>query len=212
MPSVLPPSVPDTALGLSSSELHTFRTHQPIALGGPGAASSRPSVAGSASTRGRGTSRSSVASSSRAGSAASSAGGGQGRLMLDAGSLSVLGSYFERLMGRIQERVDYLTAQTSRATTAQSRSVASSIAAADAEIARFKDILRQIDDLETEFDKVKHIRDIVKAYRARVEGVLGNAKTSDTINIPVSSQSDAPPGNHTGSKSAALQSKRSNSL
>ena len=64
-----------------------------------------------------------------------------------------------------------LTAQTSRATTAQSRSAASSIAAADAEIARFKEILRQIDDLETEFDKVRHIRDIVKGYRARVEGV-----------------------------------------
>lgn len=29
--------------------------------------------------------------------------------MLDAGSLSVLGSYFERLMGRIQERVDYVS-------------------------------------------------------------------------------------------------------
>ena len=109
MPSVLPPSVPDTALGLTASELHTFRTHQSIALGGPGAGSSRASVAASTSTRGRGTSRSSVASSSRGGSAASSAAGGAGRLMLDAGSLSVLGSYFERLMGRIQERVDYVS-------------------------------------------------------------------------------------------------------
>lgn len=53
----------------------------------------------------------------------------------------------------------------------QSRNAANSIAAADAEIARFKDIMRQIDDLETEFDKVRHIRDIVKGYRARVEGV-----------------------------------------
>jgi hypothetical protein len=108
MPSVLPPSVPDTALGLTPSELVTFRQHQTIALGG-GVASSRASVAGSTSTRGRGASRSSVASSSRAGSAASSAGGGGGRLMLDAGSLSVLGAYFERLMGRIQERVDYVS-------------------------------------------------------------------------------------------------------
>ena len=64
-----------------------------------------------------------------------------------------------------------LTAQTTYATAAQSRSAASSIAAADAEIARFRDILRQIDELETEFDKVRHIRDIVKTYRARVEGV-----------------------------------------
>ena len=104
MPSVLPPSVPDTSLGLTNAELHTFRQHQSIAL--QGVSSSRASVA---STRGRGTSRSSIASSSRAGSAASSATGGNGRLMLDAGSLSVLGSYFERLMGRIQERVNYVS-------------------------------------------------------------------------------------------------------
>ena len=48
---------------------------------------------------------------------------------------------------------------------------ANSIANADAEIARFKEIMRQIDELEMEFDKVRHIRDIVKAYRGRVEGI-----------------------------------------
>jgi hypothetical protein len=91
--------------------------------------------------------------------------------MLDAGSLSVLGAYFDRLMGRIQERVDYLTLQTTQASTAQSRGAANTMASADSEIARFKDILRQIDELETEFDKVRHIRDIVKAFRGRVEGL-----------------------------------------
>ena len=64
-----------------------------------------------------------------------------------------------------------LTAQTQRSTIHQSSRAQSSIAAADAEIARFRDILRQIDDLETEFDKVRHIRDIVKGFRARVEGL-----------------------------------------
>ena len=64
-----------------------------------------------------------------------------------------------------------LTTQTTLSSTAQSRSAANTIAGADAEIARFKDILRQIDELETEFDKVRHIRDIVKGFRARVEGV-----------------------------------------
>lgn len=48
---------------------------------------------------------------------------------------------------------------------------ANTIANADAEIARFKEIMRQIDELEMEFDKVRHIRDIVKAYRSRVEGI-----------------------------------------
>lgn len=45
------------------------------------------------------------------------------------------------------------------------------MAIADAEIARFRSILQQIDELEVEFDKVRHIRDIVKGFRARVEGL-----------------------------------------
>ncbi|MCJ1397273.1 hypothetical protein MMC11_000465 [Xylographa trunciseda] len=178
MPSPLPPSVPDTQLGLSNAEIHLLRQHQAIALApAPSYASSTVSSAqrygsssSSAAGRGRGSVRSSAASS-RAGSAGSAA--AQGRLVLDAGSLSVLGAHFERVMGRIQERVDYLTAQTTMSTTSQSRSAASTIANADAEIARFRDILRQIDELEMEFDKVRHIRDIVKGFRARVEGIGG---------------------------------------
>lgn len=65
-----------------------------------------------------------------------------------------------------------LTTQTQISTMAQSsRASAGAIAAADAEIARFRDILRQIDELEVEFDKVRHIRDIVKGFRVRVEGL-----------------------------------------
>lgn len=45
------------------------------------------------------------------------------------------------------------------------------MAAADAEIARFREILRQVDEMEVELDKVRHIRDIVKGYRSRVEGL-----------------------------------------
>lgn len=40
---------------------------------------------------------------------------------------------------------------------------------ADAEIARFRAILQQIDELEMEFDKIKRIREIVRGFRARVE-------------------------------------------
>lgn len=66
-----------------------------------------------------------------------------------------------------------LSAQTTTSTISQSRSAATTMAGADAEIARFKDIMRQIDELEMEFDKVRHIRDIVKGFRARVEGLGG---------------------------------------
>lgn len=40
---------------------------------------------------------------------------------------------------------------------------------ADNEIARFRHILQQIDELEMEFDKIKRIREIVRGFRARVE-------------------------------------------
>ena len=97
----LPTSIPDTQLGLNQSEIHILRQHQQIAL------QSNP-YAHNTATRGRGHGRSSV-STSRATSAASS---GQGRLMLDPGSLALLGQHFERLMGAIQNRVEHVKAQT----------------------------------------------------------------------------------------------------
>jgi len=95
MTSVLPSSIPDSQLGLSQSEIHILRQHQQIAL------NPNP-YAHSTVSRGRGHARTS-ASTSRAASAASS---GQGRLVLDPGSLAVLGQHFERLMSAIQNRVE----------------------------------------------------------------------------------------------------------
>ena len=40
---------------------------------------------------------------------------------------------------------------------------------ADAEIARFRALLREIDELQVEFDKVRRIGEIVKGFRARVQ-------------------------------------------
>lgn len=57
-------------------------------------------------SRGRGHARASATTSRAASSAASSAAAGGGRLVLDAGSLTVLGQHFERLMGAIQTRVE----------------------------------------------------------------------------------------------------------
>ena len=107
-----PTAVADTQLGLPPGELALLRQHHNLAMGAGAVAAARgPSSHysySSASTRGRGTARSSTVSS-RAASAASSAGGQGQRLMLDAGSLSVLGAYFDRLMGRIQDRMDYVS-------------------------------------------------------------------------------------------------------
>ncbi|USP81255.1 hypothetical protein yc1106_08529 [Curvularia clavata] len=91
--------------------------------------------------------------SSRAASHASS----QGRLLLDPSSLQALSAHFDRLMYSIQQRWQYYD----RAGNAMQM--------ADAEIARFRAILREIDELQVEFDKVRRIGEIVKSFKARVD-------------------------------------------
>jgi hypothetical protein len=64
-----------------------------------------------------------------------------------------------------------LTAQTQTATQVQYDRAGNAIQMADAEIARFREILRQIDELQVEFDKIRRIGEIVKGFRARVEAL-----------------------------------------
>lgn len=124
-------------------------------------------------------------SSSRAASRASS----QGRLLLDPTSLQALGAHFDRLMYSIQQRWQYvssqrvlratppvwmlivlqLTQQTQTATQIQYDRAGNALQMADAEIARFRSILREIDELQVEFDKVRRIGEIVKGFKARVD-------------------------------------------
>ena len=108
------------------------------------------------------------------GSARSSAGSqasSQGRLLLDPTSLSLLGRHLERVMGAIQTRLETLNRATELATQGQFSRAADGIAAADNEIARFRALLAQIDDLELEFEKIARIREIVRGFRARVEAL-----------------------------------------
>lgn len=135
-------SVPDTQLGLTNDEISLLRHHQQVAA---------------ASTAG--------GSSSRAASRASS----QGLLLLDPSSLAALGRHFDRLMQQIQARLEYLSEQSQTVAQQQYDRAGHAIAIADSEIARFHDILRQIDELEMDFDRIRHIRDIVRSYRQRVE-------------------------------------------
>ena len=64
-----------------------------------------------------------------------------------------------------------LTRQTQASVQRQSSRAISSIQAANAEIVRVHNLLRQIDELEAEFDKIRRIRDIVAAFRSRVEAL-----------------------------------------
>jgi hypothetical protein len=40
---------------------------------------------------------------------------------------------------------------------------------ADAQIARVRAMMQQMEELDNEMDKIKHIRDIVRGFRGRVE-------------------------------------------
>lgn len=134
-------TVPDTQLGLTNDEIALLRHHQQAA----------------ASTAG--------GSSSRAASRASS----QGLLLLDGHSLAALGRHFDRLMQQIAARLDYLSEQSQLVVQQQYDRAGNAIETADSEIARFHDILRQIDELEADFDKISNIREMVRSFRQRVE-------------------------------------------
>lgn len=88
-------SIPDTSLGLTSSEIQILRQQQQIALQG--------GHAGNGISRGRGTGRTSN-SSSRATSAASS----HGRLLLDPMSLRALSHQLDGLQEQIRHRIEYV--------------------------------------------------------------------------------------------------------
>ncbi|KAI0162180.1 hypothetical protein GGR57DRAFT_498522 [Xylariaceae sp. FL1272] len=104
-------------------------------------------------------------SSSRAASRASS----QGRLLLDSSSLAALSRHLDRLLRQIHERIEYLSEQSSIVTLQQFDHAGHLVDNADAEIARYQELMAQIDELEVDFDRIEHIRDIVRDYRQRVE-------------------------------------------
>ncbi|KAL4956274.1 hypothetical protein BDW69DRAFT_91860 [Aspergillus filifer] len=151
-------SIPDTSLGLTSSELQILRQQQQIALQG--------GHTGNGVSRGRGTGRTSN-SSSRAASAASS----HGRLLLDPMSLRALSHQLDGLQQQIQNRLEYLEDQMQVSIQNTYDRAGNVIRNADAEIARTRSILSSIDDLENELAKIGHIREIVRAYRGRIEGL-----------------------------------------
>ncbi|PKS09539.1 hypothetical protein jhhlp_004156 [Lomentospora prolificans] len=148
MPSSAVQGVPDTQLGLTPEEIQLLRQGQ-AALGNG-------------------------SSSSRAASRASS----QGVLMLDSSSLTQLSRYFDSLMNQVQRRMEYLSEQSAMFTEAQYDRAGNLIDVADAEIARFHEILRQLDELEEDFDRISNIRDIVRGYRARVEAMERDLESS----------------------------------
>ncbi|KAL5339631.1 hypothetical protein BJX70DRAFT_397578 [Aspergillus crustosus] len=151
-------SIPDTSLGLTSSEIQILRQQQQIALQG--------GHTGNGVSRGRGTGRTSN-SSSRATSAASS----HGRLLLDPMSLRALSHQLDGLQQQIQNRLEYLEDQMQLSIHNSYDRAGNVIHNADAEIARTRSILASIDDLENELAKIGHIREIVRAYRGRIEGL-----------------------------------------
>ena len=134
-------AVPDTQLGLTNEEIQLLRHGQQTVAQASGS------------------------TSSRAASRASS----QGLLMLDSSSLTALGRHFDRVMQHIQQQLEHLVEQSQIVTLHVYDRAGNLIDNADAEIARYHDIMRQIDELELDFDRIAHIRDIVRDFRRRAE-------------------------------------------
>ncbi|CAI0647931.1 hypothetical protein GCG54_00008757 [Colletotrichum gloeosporioides] len=131
-------AVPDSQLGLSYEEVQLLRQGQAALGQGAGGGGSN---------------------SSRAASRASS----QGLLLLDSTSLAALGRYFDRVMNQIEQQIIYLSEQSQMFTMAQFDRAGNLIEGADAEIQRYHEILRQLDELELDFDRIRHIKEIIQS-------------------------------------------------
>jgi hypothetical protein len=132
-------AVPDTQLGLTNDEIALLRHHQQAAASG--------------------------GSSSGAASRASS----QGLFLLDSNSLERLSRHFDQLLQQVQVKLDHLSEQSQFVSEQKYDRAANAILHADSEIARFTDILRQIDELEVYFDQIRHFQGIVRSYRQRID-------------------------------------------
>ena len=136
-------AVPDTQLGLSNEEIQLLRHgQQTVAAAGGGGSTS-----------------------SRAASRASS----QGLLVMDPSSLAALGRHFDRVMQRIQQQLEYLIEQSQQVNLEVYDRAGNLVDNADREIARYHSLMAQIDELELDFDRIAHIREIVAGFRQRAE-------------------------------------------
>lgn len=162
-------AIPDTQLGLTTEELQLLRQGQATLEGG--------------------------SSSSRAASRASS----QGLLLLDSSSLAALGHYFDQLMANIEHNIQYLSEQAQMFTQVQYDRAGNIIDGADEEIARYSALLRQLDELEVDFDRIAHIKEIVKQYRARVENLERELESSGSHGRHRHSSSSSHRHNHSHS-------------
>ncbi|KAK6843915.1 hypothetical protein PG987_004775 [Apiospora arundinis] len=99
-------------------------------------------------------------STSRAASSASS----QGQLLLDASSLAALSIHLDLLMGQTKLRIEDLSTQSPKVRM-QYDDAGNLVDTTDSDIANFHNIMRQLDELELDFDRIRHIRDVVRGFR-----------------------------------------------
>ncbi|KIW16650.1 hypothetical protein PV08_03838 [Exophiala spinifera] len=155
-----PPSVSDSALGLTQSELVLLRHHYQVVT-------QRHPPRGAMADRGRGTSRQSQPSS-RAASAASSQ-SAPGRIVLDSDTLQNLYLHLENVMSAIQRRIDQLEEATAQSVAASRDRSNALFYNTNSNISRVHKIIAEIDRCEAEFEKAKRVRDRVKQLRNEVD-------------------------------------------
>lgn len=88
---------------------------------------------------------------------------------MDPSSLAALGRHFDRVMQRIQQQLEYLIEQSQQVNLEVYDRAGNLVDNADREIARYQSLMAQIDELELDFDRIAHIREIVAGFRQRAE-------------------------------------------
>ncbi|KAK0715378.1 hypothetical protein B0H67DRAFT_580587 [Lasiosphaeris hirsuta] len=95
--------------------------------------------------------------------------GGGHLLMLNSVSLTALGRHFDRQIQHIQQRLEYLTEQSTVIMMHVYDRAGNLTENSDLEIARYHDIMKQIDEVELDLHRIAHIRDLVRDFRRRGE-------------------------------------------
>ncbi|KAK8019079.1 hypothetical protein PG990_004217 [Apiospora arundinis] len=94
---------------------------------------------------------------------AASSASSQGQLLLDASSLAALSIHLDLLMGQTKQRIEYLSTQSPEVRM-QYDEAGNLVDTTDSDIANFHNIMRQLDELELDFDRIRHIRDVVRGF------------------------------------------------
>ncbi|PHH50414.1 hypothetical protein CFIMG_004501RA [Ceratocystis fimbriata CBS 114723] len=89
-------------------------------------------------------------------------------LRLDTTSIMLLGQHFDAVMEHVKTQMGQLESQIAQSTLTQHNDATIAMVDADAEMGRLEGYMMRMDELETYFDEISSLRDIIKGNRQRI--------------------------------------------